>query len=202
MTCQTKPAYECGKAPRLQPRCHYLTTTTMTVIRFSPYLSSYPWKADYWSSMDTAGNSCHAPQMSTGQAQSHPRDSGAPCTAWWLRSGEDCRSHHSGSSAACLVWPADTVYVSIRDQEHIMCTQKATQLKMHCCVLCTQPVLLTYDHFNHHAQPTLHCYLSGGTKSNCKYSQRKKKLLTQYSRARFWFHNRTCCFVKHRGPTN
>lgn len=74
---------------------------------------------------------------------------------------------------------------------------------MHCCVLCVQPVLLTYGHFNHNAQPTtLRYYLRGGTKSNCRYSQGKKNAVTQYSRVSFWFLKGTCFFVKHSGTTS
>lgn len=72
------------------------------------YLSSCPWKEGCWSSRDTGDSFCPGPQRSTAQAQSHQEDSGAPCTAWWLRSGEDCKSRHSGSSGACWAWPADT----------------------------------------------------------------------------------------------
>lgn len=70
------------------------------------YLSSCPWKGDCWSSRDTGGSSCPGPQRSTGRAQSHPVGSAAPCKAWWLHSGEGCRSRHSGSSGACWAWPA------------------------------------------------------------------------------------------------
>ena len=69
--------------------------------------------AGYWSSRGTVGSSCRGPQRSKAQAQSHPVDSVAPCTAWWLHFVEDCRSRHSGSSGACWAWPASTSSVQI-----------------------------------------------------------------------------------------